>query len=61
VARKIGPRLVPCFVAVFVAVELGFWAIAPVLRTQSSSKVTVRIFFIRFFLCEARRSARVNG
>src|SRR6185503_18645300 len=59
VARKTGPRLTPCFVVDFVEVEVEFWAIAPVLRTQSSSSVSVRIFFIRFFLCEARRSARL--
>src|ERR1041384_3455588 len=59
VARKIGPRLTPCFVADFAEVEVESWAIAAVLKTQSSSRVSVRIFFIRFILCEARRSARL--
>src|SRR4030095_11943480 len=59
VARKTGPRLTPCFVADFVEVEVESWAIAAVLKTQSSSRVSVRIFSIRFILCEARRSARL--
>src|SRR6185369_8146474 len=62
VARKIGPRLVACFVADLVVVEVEFWACTTVVKTQSSSRVSVRIFFIcSSFLCEARRSARVNG
>src|SRR6185503_16154328 len=59
VARKTGPRLTPCFVVDLVEVGVEFWAIAAVLKTQSSSSVSVRIFFIRFILCEARRSARL--
>src|ERR1044072_5892722 len=59
VARKTGPRLTPCFVVDLVEVEVEFWAIAAVLKTQSSSSVSVRIFFIRFILCEESRSARL--
>jgi len=42
--------LAPCFVADLVVVEVEVWACTPVVKTQSSSRESVRIFFMLFFL-----------